>query len=119
MPYLADTVRRKSYTSLLVSSANLRSMSAPALAWMRWSQCTVDGTATCGEAGGHELQQRHLGGGVLHGDAVGVEVVVAAAPLERPGSRSRRWLTRIFSASVSAAAEAVAAERRRARGGGA
>ena len=23
-------------------------MSAPALAWMRWSQCTVDGTATWG-----------------------------------------------------------------------
>ena len=46
MPYFSDTVRRNSYTSLLVSSANLRSMSAPALAWMRWSQCTVDGTAT-------------------------------------------------------------------------
>ena len=48
MPYLADTVRRNSYTSLFTSSANLRSMSAPALAWMRWSQCTVDGTATSG-----------------------------------------------------------------------
>ena len=57
-------------------------MSAPALAWMRWSQCTVDGTADLGQAGGHELEQRHLGGGVLHGDAVGVEVGVAAAPLE-------------------------------------
>ena len=40
------------------------------------------GTATSGEPGGHELEQRHLGGGVLHGDAVGVEVGVAAAPLE-------------------------------------
>jgi hypothetical protein len=30
------------------------------------------------QAGGHELQQRHLGGGVLHGDAVGVELAVAA-----------------------------------------
>ena len=49
---------------------------------MRWSQCTVDGTATCGQAGGHELQQRHLRGGVLHGDPVGVEVGVAAAALE-------------------------------------
>ena len=57
-------------------------MSAPALAWMRWSQCTVVGTATSAQAGGHELQQRHLGGGVLHGHAVGVEVGVAAAPLE-------------------------------------
>ena len=82
MPYFSDTVRRNSYTSLLVSRANLRSMSAPALAWMRWSQCTVDGTATACQPGGHELQQRHLGGGVLHGDAVGVEVVVAAAALE-------------------------------------
>ena len=35
-----------------------------------------------GEAGGHELQQRHLGGGVLHGDAVGVEVGVALAAHE-------------------------------------
>ena len=49
---------------------------------MRWSQCTVDGTADLGQAGGHELQQRHLRGGVLHGDAVGVEVGVAAAALE-------------------------------------
>ena len=45
-PYLADTERRNSYTSLLMSRANFRSMSAPALAWMRWSQCTVLGTAT-------------------------------------------------------------------------
>ena len=48
MPYFAETVRRNSYTSLLVSSANLRSRAAPALARIRWSQCTVDGTATCG-----------------------------------------------------------------------
>ncbi len=34
-----------------------------------------------GQAGGHELEQRHLRGGVLHGDAVGVEVGVGAAPL--------------------------------------
>src|SRR5690606_4843240 len=33
------------------------------------------------ESGGHELQQRHLGGGVLHGDPVRVEVGVAAAAL--------------------------------------
>ena len=35
-----------------------------------------------GQPGGHELQQRHLGGGVLHGDPVGVEVGVAGSPLE-------------------------------------
>ena len=46
MPYRADTVLRNSYTSLLTSSASLRSMSAPALAWIRWSQWTVVGTAT-------------------------------------------------------------------------
>ena len=34
------------------------------------------------QPGGHELQQRHLGGGILHGDAVGVEVVVAGAALD-------------------------------------
>ena len=75
-------MRRNSYTSLLVSRANLRSMSAPALAWMRWSQWTVRGHGDLREAGGHELEQRHLRGGVLHGDAVGVEVVVGAAALE-------------------------------------
>ncbi len=46
MPYFAETERRNSYTSLLMSSANLRSMSAPARAWIKWSQCTVLGTAT-------------------------------------------------------------------------
>ena len=63
--------------------ATPRSIGAPTLAWIRWSQWTVDGTAVVGQAGGHELQQRHLRGGVLHGDAVGVEVVVAAAALDR------------------------------------
>ena len=57
-------------------------MAAPALAWIRWSQCTVEGTATSGEARGHELEERHLRGGVLHGHPVGVEVVVGAAPLD-------------------------------------
>ena len=40
------------------------------------------------EAGGHELQQRHLGGGVLHGDPVRVEVGVADAAVE-PGVAGR------------------------------
>ena len=47
------------------------------------------GHGDLGQAGGHELEQRHLGGGVLHGDAVGVEVGVAAAPLEAAGLRRR------------------------------
>ena len=35
-----------------------------------------------GKSGGHELQQRHLGGCVLHGDPVGVELGIGLAPLE-------------------------------------
>ena len=34
------------------------------------------------QTGGHELQQRHLRGGVLHGHPVGLEVVVGAAALD-------------------------------------
>ena len=35
-----------------------------------------------GQPGGHELQQRHLRGGVLHGDAVGPQIGVGATPLD-------------------------------------
>ena len=48
MPYFADTERRKSYTSRLVSMATPMSILAPTLARIRWSQWTVDGTAVCG-----------------------------------------------------------------------
>ena len=48
MPYFADTLCRKSYTSLFVSTATVMSARAPTLAKMRWSQCTVDGTAVVG-----------------------------------------------------------------------
>ena len=48
MPYLAETVRRKSYTSLFDCSAARRSERASMWAWMRWSQWTVVGTATWG-----------------------------------------------------------------------
>ena len=55
-----------------------------------------------GQAGGHELQQRHLGGGVLHGHAVGVEARCSCGPASSPWPRgSARWLKRIFSARVS------------------
>ena len=37
------------------------------------------------QARGHELQQRHLRGRVLHGHAVGIEVGVAAPPFEPGG----------------------------------
>ena len=45
MPYLPATLCRKSYTSLLELRAAGRSLSAPASAWIRWSQCTDEGTA--------------------------------------------------------------------------
>ncbi len=38
--------------------------------------------------GVHELQQRHLRRGILHGHAVGAEVHVVFAPDERPGVRA-------------------------------
>ncbi len=46
--YLAETLLRNSYTSRLVSIATPRSIWAPTLAWIRWSQCTVEGTAASG-----------------------------------------------------------------------
>ena len=51
-------------------------------AWMRWSQCTVRRHRDRRQAGGHELQQRHLRGRVLHRDAVGSVVGVVDAALE-------------------------------------
>jgi hypothetical protein len=54
MPYLFDTDARKSKTSLLlVDGDSARSATAPAFAWIRWSQCTVAGhgaTFWCGPA---------------------------------------------------------------------
>ena len=47
MPYLLLTLSRKLKTSLLLFSASCRSWAAPTRAWIRWSQCTVLGTATC------------------------------------------------------------------------
>ena len=46
MPNLALAERRNSKTSRFSCSAAGRSDEAPARAWMRWSQCTVVGTAT-------------------------------------------------------------------------
>ena len=82
-----------------------------------------------GQARGHELQQRHLRGGVLHGHAVGVEVGVGTAPRRGPAPRgSRRWLIEDLLGEGERPAEALAAEgdplgeprvdaRRRARSG--
>ena len=55
---------------------------------MRWSQCTVVvGTATFGILADMNCSHGHLGGGVLHGDAVGAEVGVGDAPLEPTRAR--------------------------------
>ena len=82
MPYCADTVRRKSYTSSFIVDA-IFEVDAGAL--LRLDQVVaVDGRRhrDLVEPGGHELEQRHLRGRVLHRDAVGVEVGVRAPALE-------------------------------------
>ena len=88
MPYLADTDAQEVVDLVVgVERARSRSMSAPTLAWMRWSQCTVDGTATSGRPAVMNCSSAICAGGVLHGDAVGIEVGVAAAPLELLAAR--------------------------------
>ena len=69
------------------------------------------GHGDLGQAGGHELQQRHLGGGVLHGDAVGVEVGVAAAPLDAAGLGVAEVVDQDLLGEGERATEALAAER--------
>ena len=71
-----------------------------------------------GQPGGHELQQRHLGGGVLHGHPVGVEVGVAAASLELLAAAGREVVDQDLLGEGERAAEALAPERRPARRGG-
>ena len=44
-PNLADAERRKSKTSSFSSNDCSRSLPPSARAWIRWSQCTVVGTA--------------------------------------------------------------------------
>ena len=46
IPYLLDTEAKKSNTSLLTLLARFKSKLAPCFAWIKWSQCTVVGTAT-------------------------------------------------------------------------
>ena len=65
-----------------------------------------------GQAGGHELQQRHLGGGVLHGDAVGVEVGVARAALEVLAVRVDEVVDEDLLGERQRPAEALAADGR-------
>ena len=62
------------------------------------------------EARGHELQQRHLGGGVLHGDAVGVEVVVACGPARASWLGVAEVVDEDLLGEREPAAEAVAPE---------
>ena len=53
------------------------------------------------QAGGHELEQRHLRGGVLHRDAVGAVVGVVDAAIGADGVGIGAWAKRTFSAKVS------------------
>jgi hypothetical protein len=62
------------------------------------------------EPGGHELEQRHLGGGVLHGDAVGVEVGVADAPVEPGALRFAQVVEEHLLGEGQRSTEALAAE---------
>ena len=48
IPYLSETDERKSYTSLFLSTATFKSVVDATFASIKWSQCTVEGTATCG-----------------------------------------------------------------------
>ena len=111
MPYFALTERRNSYTSEFVSSAVLRSMSAPIRAWMRWSQCTVVGTATVGSLAKRELEQRHLRGRVLHRDPIRSVVAVVHAAFEPDRRRDRRRARTTPSPRTSAVAEPLADDR--------
>ena len=63
-----------------------------------------------GQAGGHELQQGHLGGGVLHGDAVGVEVGVALAAHEVLALRVEEVVEEDLLGERERPAEALAAD---------
>ena len=63
-----------------------------------------------GETGGHELEQRHLRGGVLHGDAVGVEVGVALAAHQLLALRVDEVVDEDLLGEGQRAAEALAAD---------
>ena len=63
------------------------------------------------QAGGHELQQGHLGRGVLHGDAVGVEVGVALAAHQLLARRVDEVVDEDLLGQRERSPEALAAER--------
>ena len=73
----------------------------------------VDGGGDCslGKTGGHELQQCHLSGGVLHGDAIGVEIGIAAAALEFLVLRIAQMVDENLLGKGKRTAEALTAER--------
>ena len=85
MPYFADTVRRNSYTSEFTSSA-LPEVDVGADARLDEVVAVHGGRHLHrGQAGGHELEQRHLRGGVLHGHAVGSVVGIVDGPFDADG----------------------------------
>ncbi len=68
------------------------------------------GDGDLGQAGGHELEQRHLGGGVLHRHPVGVEVGVALATDELLALGIDEVVDEDLLGEREGAAEALAAE---------
>ena len=112
MPYLADTVREEVVDLAVGVEGDLEVDVGADLGLDE--VVAVDGGrhGHLGQAGGHELQQRHLGGGVLHGDAVGVEVGVGCGPARCPGSRVAEVVDEDLLGEGERPAEALAARAR-------
>ena len=86
----ADAVSRRDGAQEVVDLVvhGQRDLEVDARAFLRLDQVIAVDRRRCGdfvEARGHELEQRHLRGGVLHRDAVGAEVGVGAPAFELLG----------------------------------
>ena len=82
MPYFADTVLQEVVDLAVGVDGDLQVLRGADLGLDQVVAVDRRGHRGLVEAGGHELEQRHLRGGVLHGDPVGVEVGVGSGPLE-------------------------------------
>ena len=71
-----------------------------------------------GQAGGHELEQRHLRGGILHSNPIGMEVGVAAAPFHLLILRVGEVVDEDLFGQREGSSEALATECRTGRKGG-
>ena len=101
-------VAPRRHTSEFCDFARGRSSALPSLQLIRWSQCIVDGTAVSGRpliarvcahartaqhrpahTPAHELQHGHLGGRVLHGNAVRTKVQITGTCCGQMATRAR------------------------------